>query len=298
MRSIPPPSTVPDAPAPDSPPPERDDEPGWGVWAAPAAVLLGLGLGLLGSAVVGIVAAAAGSSLSHPSPAVNLSADLAFDLAFVTAALYLAARAGALRAASFGFRRVRVRLAVGAMAAAAVGYYLVTALYAALFRLHGKDKLPSELGVNKSTAALVAAAVFVCVVAPICEELFFRGFIFGALRRWRVWVGGREIGTWLAAIITGIFFGLVHAGSASGKYLIPLGFLGFVLCLVRWRTRSLYPCMALHAINNALALGYNQLHWNAAEIFGLMVAALCVIGAITGPLANRAAERRGMKPAI
>src|SRR5205085_10273676 len=104
--------------------------------------------------------------------------------------------------------------AIGAVALAGVGYYIVTAVYAALVRLHGTDKLPSELGVSKSTAALVAAAVFVCVIAPIAEEVFFRGFIFGALRRWRISVGGREIGPWVAAIVTGILFGLAHTGSA------------------------------------------------------------------------------------
>jgi membrane protease YdiL (CAAX protease family) len=85
-------------------------------------------------------------------------------------------------------------------------------------------------------------------------------------------------------VVTGIFFGLVHAGSASAQYLVPLGFLGFVLCLVRWRTRSLYPCMALHSINNSLALGINQLHWSAPGILGLMAGALLVVGVITGPL--------------
>ncbi len=145
---------------------------------------------------------------------------------------------------------------------------------------------------SKSTAALVAAAAFVCVIAPVCEEFFFRGFIFGALRRMRIVVAGRDLGTWVAAVITGILFGLAHTGSASSQYLIPLGFLGFVLCLVRWRTASLYPCMALHSINNSLALGVNQLHWNGLEILGLMVGALMVIAAVTGPLSRSSPTRR------
>jgi membrane protease YdiL (CAAX protease family) len=66
---------------------------------------------------------------------------------------------------------------------------------------------------------------------------------------------------------------------------VPLGFLGFVLCIMRWKTRSLYPCMALHSFNNSLALGVNELHWSALGILGLMVASLLVIAAITGPLA-------------
>ena len=178
-------------------------------------------------------------------------------------------------------RSVWPPLAIGAFVAAAIGYYVISLIYASIVSLHGSDKLPSELNANHNTAALVGATVFVCVVAPMAEEFFFRGFIFGGLRRMRVVLGGVDVGTWLAAVITGILFGLVHAGSASSRYLIPLGIFGFVLCLVRWKTGSLYPCMALHAINNSLALGYNQLHWSASGIVGLIAASLAVIGAIS-----------------
>jgi membrane protease YdiL (CAAX protease family) len=123
----------------------------------------------------------------------------------------------------------------------------------------------------------------------MAEEFFFRGFVFGALRRMRIVIGDRNVGTWVAAAITAILFGLAHAGSASPKYLIPLGLLGFVLCLLRWRTRSLYPCMALHSINNSLALGISQLHWSSGEIFALMFGSLFVIAGLTGPLASRSA---------
>jgi hypothetical protein len=250
-------------------------------------VALGFGLGGLATILVDIVGQVGGSSLNHPSPAVSIIGDVVFDLGFVGAALYFAFLRGRLGPSDFGFRRVAPSLAISAFLVAAVGYYGLTAIYGALFALRGSDKLPSELGVQHSTAALVAAAVFVCVIAPIAEEFFFRGFFFGALRRWRIEIAGRDIGTWLAAILTGILFGLAHVGSASLQYLIPLGFLGFVLCLVRWRTRSLYPCMALHSANNALALGINQLGWNAAEITGLLIASWLVIAAITGPLASR-----------
>jgi hypothetical protein len=218
---------------------------------------------------------------------VSIVGDIVFDLGFVAAALYLASLGGRPSAAAFGYRRVRLGLAAWAFVAAAFGYYGLSAVYGALIHLRGTDKLPNELGVEHSTAALVAAAVFVCVIAPIAEEFFFRGFIFGALRRMRIEIAGTNIGTWVAAILTGILFGLAHTGSASSQYLIPLGFLGFVLCLVRWRTRSLYPCMALHSANNALALGVNQLSWNAAEIAALLVGSWLVIGLITGPLAAR-----------
>ncbi len=258
----------------------------WPFWVAPVAIGIGLVAGLVSSSIVLLIGHSAGSSVTHPTPAVTLIGDFVFDLSFVGAALYLALQQGASRASDFGFRRVLPSLAIWVVVAAALSYYVLTALYASLIHLHGSDKLPSELGAGKSTAALIAAGVFVCVIAPVAEEFFFRGFLFSALRRMKVVIAGRDLGTWIAAVITGILFGLAHTGSASSQYLVPLGFLGFVLCLIRWRTRSLYPCMALHSINNSLALGINQLHWNAGEIVALAAASLAVIGAATGPLAT------------
>jgi uncharacterized protein len=55
--------------------------------------------------------------------------------------------------------------------------------------------------------------------------------------------------------------------------------LGFVLCLVRWRTGSLYPCIGLHALNNSIAFGVLQ-DWDwqilptAAGAFGLIALVL------------------------
>ena len=288
MSSIPPPRVT---PPPSVPPPQpepaadHEAEVPWPIWTAPAAVLTGLLVGVFGSVLVAGIGAAAGSSKN--SPAVNLISDFVFDVGFVLTALYFASVRRRARPADFGYRRIAVMLGIGAVLAGGIGYYVVTAIYQALVHLHGTDKLPQSLGVGSSTAALVGAAVFVCVVAPIAEEFFFRGFIFGGLRRMHVVIGGQDIGTWLAAAITGLLFGLAHTGSASAQYLIPLGFLGFVLCLVRWWTRSLYPCMALHSVNNALALGVNQLHWDAGAIVALLAASVTVVGAITLPLAGR-----------
>jgi membrane protease YdiL (CAAX protease family) len=295
MPSVPPPqapspTTDPD-PQPAEPGPEppdrRPDEPPWPPWSAPAAIGVGFGLGIVVSVIVDVAAQAGGSSLSHPSPAVSLIGSVLFDAAFVAAALYFAGLRNPLRAADFGFRGLGWRAAVGGVLAAGISYYVITALYASLIHLHGNEKLPKELGVGKSTLALVGATIFVCVVAPMAEEFFFRGFIFGALRRMRIVIGGQEFGIWTAAVLTGILFGLAHVGSAPIKYVIPLGFLGFILCLLRWRTGSLYPCMALHSINNSLALGIGQENWNTGGVIALIFGSLFVIAGLTGPLAVR-----------
>ncbi|MDQ6834771.1 MAG: CPBP family intramembrane metalloprotease [Actinomycetota bacterium] len=293
-----PPSSSAPPPVPAAAPPEPSGSPGkpdvvpWPLWSGPAGVVLGFGLGAVASILVDVAARAEGSSLAHPTPAVSIASDVLFDLSFVAAAIYFASLTRRARLSDFGFRRVGLRAAVSAFILALIGYYGLTAVYAAVFRLHGRDKLPSELGVSHSTAALVAAAMFVCVIAPIAEEFFFRGFFFGALRRWRIQLGSRNLGPWVAAAITGVLFGLAHTGSASSQYLIPLGFLGFVLCLVRWWTGSLYPCIAIHSANNALALGVNQLSWSTLQIIGLVLGSWAVVAAITGPLGVHSAKLR------
>ncbi len=171
------------------------------------------------------------------------------------------------------------------------GLLRVTLAYSALFNLHGTDQLPTGLGVKTSTWAAIFTALFVCAVAPMAEEFFFRGFLFGVLRRMHVRIAGRELGPWVAAVIVGLLFGLAHFDSAQPEFLIPLGFLGFVLCIVRWRTGSLYPCMALHAVNNCIALGLNEFSWNAGEIVALTVGALALIALVTGPLSASPPER-------
>ena len=285
----PPPATAPaGGPPPPVEPSRRDsDEPSWPLWTVVAAIPLGLALGFLTSSIiVGVIAAAGHYNLNHLPAGLNLTADVLFDLGFVAAALYVVKVAGGVRLADFGFRRIPIATAVGAIVLAAVAYYALTAIYASALHFHGNEKLPRELGVSNSTAALAGAAIFVCLIAPVAEEFFFRGFVFGVLRRWRIVVAGRQLGPWVAAVITGILFGLAHTGSASSRYLVPLGFLGFVLSIVRWRTGSLYPCIALHALNNSLALGVGQLNWNAPEVVALVAGSVATAVAVTLPLSR------------
>jgi uncharacterized membrane protein YphA (DoxX/SURF4 family) len=123
------------------------------IWMAPAALLLGLAAGIFSTLFVDILGTAFGSPSSHPTPAVNLAADYVFDLSFVGAAVYFAVLQGRMHAADFGYRRVSWRVGLAVVIGAAIGYYGLTDLYASVFALHGKEKLPSELGATSSTAA-------------------------------------------------------------------------------------------------------------------------------------------------
>jgi membrane protease YdiL (CAAX protease family) len=260
-----------------------EDVPPWKLWAAPVALIAGFIVAeILTTIVFGVGSGSGGST----TPATEIIGSIVFDVGFIAAAVGVAHFAGGAHPALFGFRRAHLRAAIAVVVAAAVLYYALTAVYASVFALHAKDNLPSSFGVRTSDWATAGTAAFVCVIAPICEETFFRGFLFGTLRKLPVSVGGRDLGPWAAAVIVGILFGLAHTGSANPEYLVPLGFLGFLLCLVRWRTRSLYPGMALHSANNSLALAV-QLHWSLGAAAALMAGSWLVITVVVGPLGAR-----------
>jgi uncharacterized protein len=281
MSSVPPPLPPPaDAPQPPpSPAVPPDRAPEWAPWTAPVAFVVAIALALVGAVLVGAIGAIAGASLDDPPPAVTLVATVLQDAAFVAAAVLLASRAGRPRPAEFGLRRTRLRAAIGWMALAFFGYLALSALWALLLNLDEQQDLPKELGADESTVALVAVCVIVTVLAPLAEELFFRGYFFGALRNWR--------GPWPAALITGVVFGAVHASSAPVGFLLPLALLGFLLCIVRWRTASLLPCIALHAINNAIAFGVTQ-EWGGGAIVLLGAGALAAVLSVCRPFLGEA----------
>jgi uncharacterized protein len=248
--------------------PPRDDRPGWKPWTAWVALIAAAGLTLVGGLVVGIIGAVAGADIEDPTPAMNIGGTILQDLFLIGAAVLFAGMAGRPTPAQFGLRPTPWLKALGWMVIAFVAFYIVTAAWVAIVGGDpDDDKLPQELGVDRSTIALLAVAFLVSVVAPIAEEFFFRGFFYGALRNWR--------GVLPAAIITGLVFGGIHAGSSEVEFLLPLAVFGFLLCILRERTGSLYPCVVLHCANNSLAFGVSQ-DWGW-EIPVLFVVALSLI---------------------
>jgi uncharacterized protein len=247
------------------PPPER---PRWKPWMAWVALIAAFGGAIMGAVLVGVIGVFAGASFDDPTPAISISATIVQDLSFIGAALLFASMVGTPRPEQFGLRRTSFWPAVGWIGVAFVAFYVVTLVWVSALGANPDDtKLPDELGVKDSTVALLAVAFLVSVVAPVAEEFFFRGFFFTALRGWK--------GLWPAAILTGLVFGGIHVGSAEAVFLPPLAFFGFALCLVYQRTGSLYPCMALHCMNNSLAFGVSQ-HWGWETLL-LFVSALSVI---------------------
>jgi len=234
-------------------PPDRAALPRWPWWAPFAAFLLTILIAVVGAGVVAVVAEAFGVEVTREDPpsGVTIGGVIVQDIALIASAFVLARSTGGTpRPSHFGLRRVGLGLATRWTLAAWGSFFVFSAIWALLLRIEESDDLPQELGADESTLALVVVSVLVTVVAPVAEELFFRGFMFTALRR--AW------GLVPAVLATGVAFGAVHAGSSEPEFLVPLGVFGAALCLLYWRTGSLLPCIVLHALNNSLALGVSQ----------------------------------------
>lgn len=87
-------------------------------------------------------------------------------------------------------------------------------------------------------------AMFTAIVmAPICEEMLFRGIIQGGLTRKR--------GPWAGVLIASALFGIIHGIPQQ----VVAGFcLGIIIGFVYYKTGSLLAVIVLHAINNSLAV--------------------------------------------
>ncbi len=264
--SVPPPTTAPRPPR------------GFEWWSPFVALLSAYGAALV---LVVILAGATGNTDGDLPPAITLIATFLQDVLLIGAMIGFATlTAGRVTPATFGLRRLGRREAwrAAGLGAALLVAFFVFVNYWSKLDPGTTDDLAKDLGADESAAALVAVAVLVAFVAPVVEELFFRGFLFGALRGVMHWVP--------AALLAGIVFGFVHAGGTPAIFLVPLALLGFALCFLYWRTGSLLPGIAVHALNNSIALGAS-LKWDAGDVILLAVAAPTVLVFAVSRLAER-----------
>lgn len=90
------------------------------------------------------------------------------------------------------------------------------------------------------------------IVAPVIEELFFRGVVQSRLRA----AGGVWGRPWIAIGVTAVCFGLAHLWSGSAAHAALVLAPAFVIGWTYERTRSIGLCIVLHSAANAIWTGY------------------------------------------
>jgi membrane protease YdiL (CAAX protease family) len=107
--------------------------------------------------------------------------------------------------------------------------------------IEGTQEAVQLFGTTHDRVLIIGLVILAVFIAPVVEELIFRGFVFNAFLRYAP--------VTVAAISSGIIFGLAHFDRAA---FFPLACGGIVLAAVYYRTGSLASSMLTHGTFNAV----------------------------------------------
>ncbi|MFA5793300.1 MAG: type II CAAX endopeptidase family protein [Candidatus Gracilibacteria bacterium] len=150
--------------------------------------------------------------------------------------------------ADFGLQKVSILKLIKTVSLAYL-FYIVVSLIISEILLSNSLSLPGY-GEQESympifgydTLGITVGMIFVVIIAPFLEELFFRGFVYRVFTKtWPVW---------MASILTAFLFASIHF---QFQTFLPLFFLGLLLNYVYQKTGSIWTAIAFHSFNNALA---------------------------------------------
>jgi membrane protease YdiL (CAAX protease family) len=133
-------------------------------------------------------------------------------------------------------------LAAGIGVGIGLGMLLLTYLLTPVLHPGQEQGVTPDHWEPKHAAAYVANGLVIVVVAPIIEELTFRGLGYSLLV---------PFGRWTAIILVGLAFGFAHGLVNAFPFLAAFG---GGLAYLRSRVDSVYPGLIVHGLFNALAL--------------------------------------------
>jgi len=138
--------------------------------------------------------------------------------------------------------------AIGLVVLGLLSIYAAAYVYERALSLFGDWSLTKEQGLvpegwdSSRAGAFVAFFLVVTVVAPVVEELTYRGLGISLLLPW---------GVALSVVVSALLFGAAHGLIVAFPV---LAFFGLANGVIRVRTDSIYPPMLLHATFNGIAL--------------------------------------------
>jgi membrane protease YdiL (CAAX protease family) len=142
---------------------------------------------------------------------------------------------------------------LGGLAAVPISYGAFAIIYFIFYLIAGRGPVSAESEqMQQLSGGYLALVIFtVVVLAPIFEELFFRGLFYPALRN--------RMGKKWAILLNGMIFGAMHF---QPLFMISLVLVGITLAYIYEKTDSLFASMLTHALYNgavilmALLLGW------------------------------------------
>jgi uncharacterized protein len=133
-----------------------------------------------------------------------------------------------------------------------VGFGVLVLAVGAVFQLLGDVEAPEQQALDDAALGgmeALLAVVLAVLIAPVLEELVFRGALHGALRA--------RVGVWLAALLSSAVFAVIHVEivTSSPAFLVQLFLLGLVFVWLYERTGNLAAPIVAHLVFNAISVG-------------------------------------------
>ena len=201
---------------------------------------------LLGAAIIGGATAAFGEDALETLLA-EAAAVVMLDVVLVLTVLAVIARKGAgLRELGFKTPKQGWGRMLGYIVLAYFAAIGLVNIYGILIDIFGLDllepgqQLPEDFYDHDSVVVLTGIAIV--FMAPIAEEVFFRGFIFAGLRRY--------LNLPIAGSISGALFALAHGDPGL---IAPFAGVGLVLAFVYERSGSLWTPIGVHFMFNSVS---------------------------------------------
>lgn len=217
------------------------ENPPWSLWDVLAIALIAFGA----ISVFGIIAGLIATHYYHVTlTGLARNAKVAVPAEFLAYVVTFSFMVALVRSRGLPFwRTVRWKWNSSALAYMALGFMLSVAVGLATALLPIPKQLPIEKYFADTTGTWMLA-IFGVTVAPMMEELFFRGFLYPAL--------ARPLGITVSVLITSALFALIHSSQLAAAWapLLLLFLVGIVLTMVRVRTGSVVPGFLLHAAYN------------------------------------------------
>ena len=230
----------------------------WNPWQAIAVFFVGnlvIAQVVVGTIVLGAMGVGSGEPIEGlPQIVATVAADVAFLAAMLAWLTWRARDWRRLVGITLGAKGVRdaaVGFGAGALLYVVVGVVVAVPLLAIFRRVFGADVAPPEqIPGSLSINAKILTACLALVLAPVTEELFYRGIFYRSLRD--------RHGVVLGAVVSAVLFGASHVVDAPWRDVVFLQtlmvFTGIGLALIYERRANLVADIAAHVAFNVIGI--------------------------------------------
>lgn len=146
----------------------------------------------------------------------------------------------------------------------AFGGFIVLALETLLNGV-GVSMPTVDLGMEGAgTASIIMTAIATCIIAPITEEVIFRGILLKVFSK---------KGLMFGAVMSSLLFAVIHGNIPQA---IPAFFIGMFFCYISISTNSILPAIIAHAVNNTFATAQMYIS-QQSEIFSAISGLILIV---------------------